>query len=281
MWIEIFRSGEHTDSKGQKNNYSIEDIDEIVSKYNSQVGKSDSYEAPLVKGHPGSDEPAYGWVEKLQRKGDILLAKLKDVSSELVKEIGDGRFKKVSIALYSDLMLRHIGLLGAMSPAVKGLKNVAFSESEFLELNYDKNISSEFVELINKNDFLNNELNNIIYEKNKLNDELNNVKNNLFIEELNGKIKLNEIQNKILLSLFNEINDDKIINNLKVFLYSFYNNDLENTIYDKIKINNSYTEYTNTNKNRLNEHLRLLEYMQHNSGMSYEDAFLLINGENK
>lgn len=280
MWIEIFRSGEHTDSKGAVNSYSTADLDEIVSKYSSQVEKSDSFEAPLVKGHPGSDEPAYGWVEKLQRKGEILLAKLKDVSPELVKEIGDGRFKKVSIALYSDLMLRHIGLLGAMSPAVKGLKNVAFSENEFLELNYDKNISSEFVELINKNDYLNNELNNIIFEKNKINDELNGVKNSLFIEELNGKIKLNEIQNKMILNLFNEINDEEIINNLKVFLNTFSNN-IDNTIYDKIKINNNYTEFSNTNKNRLNEHLKLLEYMQHNSGMSYEDAFLLLNGENK
>ena len=80
MWIEIFKKGNHTDSSGNSKSYTDEDIKMIVANYNNKVQESDSFEAPIVKGHPGSDEPAFGWVERLQKKGDLILAKLKDVT---------------------------------------------------------------------------------------------------------------------------------------------------------------------------------------------------------
>lgn len=280
MWIEIFKSGEHTDSAGKKNIYSVDDLDIIVNKYNEKVAESDAYEAPLVKGHPGSDEPAYGWVESLQRKGDIIFAKLKDVAPELIKEIRDGKFKKVSIALYNDFMLRHIGLLGAMPPAVKGLKNVCFSESKFLEFQLNKNINSEYSDLVNINEELNNKIKDIIFEKDKLNSDLINIKNNLFIEELKNDININDYQKDEILSLFNEISNDELLNKFKNILLFFSKNNMNNTIYDKLKIAN-YSEYKNTDKDRLNLHLKTLEYLNNNPNISYEEAFILINGENK
>jgi hypothetical protein len=39
-----------------------------------------------------------------------------------------GLFKKRSISLYPDLTLRHIGFLGAMPPAIKGLADIKFRE---------------------------------------------------------------------------------------------------------------------------------------------------------
>lgn len=281
MWIEIFKSGEHTDSNGNKNKYSIEDLDSIVSQYNTKINESDSFEAPLVKGHPGSDEPAYGWVEKLQRKGDILYAKLKEVVPELISEIRDGRFKKISIALYDNLMLRHVGLLGAIPPAVKGLKNVAFSENSFSEINFNKEINNEYTELINYNEELKSQLNNILYERNKLEKEINNYKYNEFIDELNYNIQINNHQKEDILNLFNELNNQELTNKIKSVLISFSKNDLNKTYHDKIKINNNYSEFNNVNKDRLNIHLKTLEFMNSNPELSYEDAILKINGENK
>ncbi|MFH1049317.1 MAG: hypothetical protein V1779_00140 [bacterium] len=138
MWLEVFKSGEHKDSSGKLRKFTDDMLDKIAALYNGKVKESSSYEAPLVKGHPKTDDPAYGWIKTLKRKGNTLLAKLKDVSNDLVDEVKKGLFKKISIALYPDLMLRHVGLLGASAPAVKGLRNVEFDESEeFNELIID------------------------------------------------------------------------------------------------------------------------------------------------
>lgn len=130
MWIEVFRSGTHTDSSGRENEYSTESIEDIAKIYNNAISKDESNLAPLVKGHPESNSPAYGWVERLARRGNRLLAKLKELSPEILRSVKDGKYRKVSIALYPDLMLRHVGLLGAAPPAIKGLKNVEFKSGE-------------------------------------------------------------------------------------------------------------------------------------------------------
>ncbi len=128
MWLEIFKVGTFTDSRGKTASYSANNIAEIVLKYNSEVSEN-GYSAPLVKGHPPNDAPAHGWVERLARRGNIILAKIKGMSNEIIQEIKQGKYKKVSIALSPDLLLRHVGLLGAAQPAVQGLKDVSFEDN--------------------------------------------------------------------------------------------------------------------------------------------------------
>ena len=130
MWIEIFRSGEFVSSNGVSETFSEENLQQIAETYNKSIEKSPNEIAPLVKGHPQSDDPAYGWVERLARRGSYLYAKLKQVTPEIIDDVKSGRFKKVSIALYPNLMLRHVGLLGAVPPAVKGLQSPSFNESQ-------------------------------------------------------------------------------------------------------------------------------------------------------
>jgi hypothetical protein len=121
--IEIFKVGTHTDSKGQTREWTEKDLQEIASLYDPA-----NHEAPIVIGHPDIDSPAYGWVESLKVEGGKLLAKVKDVADEFKDWVSKGLYKKVSIALYPDLGLRHIGFLGATPPAVKGLRQATFSE---------------------------------------------------------------------------------------------------------------------------------------------------------
>lgn len=137
MWIEIFKTGTHTDSAGNTRTWTEKDLDAIVSRYNPA-----EHEAPVVIGHPKDNAPAWGWVERLERRGNVLYAKLKDLVPEFVEAIKKGLYKKRSISLYPDMTLRHVGFLGAMPPAVKGLADVTFSESdavsvEFEELNHE------------------------------------------------------------------------------------------------------------------------------------------------
>jgi len=124
-WFEIFRTGAHTDSSGKTSDWTEKDLDEIVSLYDPAV-----HEAPIVLGHPEHDSPAYGWIEEIKRVGDRLLAKPKQLVDDFKNLIRKGSYKKVSIALYPDLGLRHVGFLGGTTPAVKGLKQAIFGEKK-------------------------------------------------------------------------------------------------------------------------------------------------------
>jgi hypothetical protein len=122
-WLEIFKTGRHTDSAGQTRDWTADDLATIARQYDPA-----HHEAPIVLGHPAHDAPAYGWIEALKVEGDRLLAKPKQLAEELTQWVRDGKYKKVSIALYPDLTLRHLGFLGAQPPAVKGLAQAAFGE---------------------------------------------------------------------------------------------------------------------------------------------------------
>lgn len=124
-WMEIFRTGTHTDSSGNTRTFTEKDLDEIVQRY-----KPAEHEAPIVIGHPKEDAPAYGWVEGIKREGKVLMAKLRQVVPEFADMVRKGLFKKRSMSVYPDLTLRHIGFLGAIPPAVKGLSDIAFKEGE-------------------------------------------------------------------------------------------------------------------------------------------------------
>jgi hypothetical protein len=133
-WIAIFKPGTHTDAAGNKITYSEDDVKNMVTAYNVQ-SEDDRHDAPLVKGHPATDDPALGWVDKLKYEGGKLWAKLKDVKDEVINDVKEGAYKKVSVRLYSDNKLRHVGLLGATPPAIKGLGDVKFSEFISTEFN--------------------------------------------------------------------------------------------------------------------------------------------------
>ena len=124
-WIEVFRTGIHTDSVGNTRDWTEDDLKKIEKNYNPEKN-----EAPIVVGHPTDSSPAYGWVEKIKEENGILWAKCKDVIPEFIDMVKKGLFKKRSISLYPDLKLRHIGFLGAAPPAVKGLADLKFSKDE-------------------------------------------------------------------------------------------------------------------------------------------------------
>ncbi len=133
MWIAVFRTGKHMDSKGTEKTWTEGDLDSIVSKYNPK-----EHEAPIVIGHPKDNAPAYGWVEGLKRVGDTLWADIKPAVAEFMGWVQKGLFKKRSISLYPDLGLRHIGFLGAQPPAVKGLPDYAFSDGDAAEIEFEE-----------------------------------------------------------------------------------------------------------------------------------------------
>lgn len=127
-WVEIFRGGKQTDSSGKVHDGDML-IDKAVAGFNPQ-----HHEPPVVLGHPVDDAPAYGWVEGVKANIDggvkRLYAKFRQVVPEFEEMVKSGRYKKRSASFYPDGRLRHVGWLGAMPPAVKGLADVAFKEGE-------------------------------------------------------------------------------------------------------------------------------------------------------
>ena len=141
QWIEIFTAGTHTDASGKKMTFTEAHLDEIVASYDPAL-----HEAPVVVGHPKTDDPALGWVAALKREGKSLYNLERDVLPEFEAARDAGQYRKRSASFYlpnspgnptpGKLYLRHVGWLGAMPPAVKGMADklkqgaAAFNEDD-------------------------------------------------------------------------------------------------------------------------------------------------------
>lgn len=132
--IEIFRPGKQTAMSGEVIEFSEADLRATADAYDPNL-----HEAPLVVGHPKTDDPAYGWVQSVSY-ADVLGAVPHQVDTAFAEMVNAGRFKKVSASFYKPdspnnpkpgvYYLRHVGFLGAQPPAVKGLKSASFAASD-------------------------------------------------------------------------------------------------------------------------------------------------------
>ena len=134
--VHVFKAGSQTSAQGVERSFTEKDLQQVVDTYDPEV-----HEAPIVLGHAGDSDsmPSFGWIKGFSRQGEDLYADVDftDVAKDLVK---DGHYRKVSVSFYSPdsainpnpgkWSARHLALLGASPPAVKGLQHLAFSEKE-------------------------------------------------------------------------------------------------------------------------------------------------------
>lgn len=142
--IQIFKPGKHVAMSGAALSFSESDLAATAAAYDPA-----KHEAPLVVGHPKTDGPAYGWVKSLAfagtptssgRADGALEAVPHQVDPAFAEMVARGAFKKISASFYAPdspsnpvpgvYYLRHVGLLGAQPPAVKGLRNPQFADTE-------------------------------------------------------------------------------------------------------------------------------------------------------
>lgn len=125
-WVEVFRVGTHTDSKGREATFTAADLDQMAANV---VGAG----VPHVLGHPKHDDPAWAWTKPgdLRREGDSLLSKASDIDSQFEAAVDAGRWRERSVSIYKDKargwVVRHIGWLGAMEPGVVGQTPLQYS----------------------------------------------------------------------------------------------------------------------------------------------------------
>lgn len=298
MLIEVFRSGEHRDSGGNTQFYSKEKLKLIADLYNSRVAEDSSSKAPIVKGHPKSDDPALGWVDYLQCDEDILKAKVSKVDPEFMHEIKDGKFKKISISLYDNLVLKHIGFLGAAAPAVKGLQNVEYSDNTFAELQeriaksdgvttrVDSNF--DYQELEKKSRFLKEQfdkLTEVNVEKSRKIEELQNKIKQKEFKEFSMSIndsrgaklspascgRLNSLLNKAY-KVEMESGDSELLNNIKDFVQKIDFINLSEEMEESFAVHRQNFAGKKVVPERMSMHEKALSCISSNPNLSYEEA---------
>jgi hypothetical protein len=143
---EVFRAGTYTDARGQQVTITVADLAATVAAYDPAHSP-----APHVIGHPQLDDPAQGWVGKLELRGDVLVAsEHRDVAPAFADQVAAGRYRKRSMAFHGPASTanpkpgiwypKHVGWLGAAAPAVPGLRDVALADGEEI-------LTVEFAEL--------------------------------------------------------------------------------------------------------------------------------------
>jgi hypothetical protein len=123
--VEIFAIGEWNGIE-----FGASDLDEIVRGFEQeqQAGR-----LPVKLGHSAPDtEPARGWLSRVWREGDRLLARIEQVPAEIVDGIKSGAWRHVSVELLHHVetaagksyrwLLDGLALLGSARPAVDVLK---------------------------------------------------------------------------------------------------------------------------------------------------------------
>lgn len=124
QWIAISREGEFKDSAGTERNLNQSFLKDVIANFTPS-------NAPAVIGHPKENAPAWGWVSALRLNNDVLEAQFSDTDDDFEEMVEAGKFRKRSASFYlNPPSLRHVGFLGAMPPAVKGLRDIQFSDGE-------------------------------------------------------------------------------------------------------------------------------------------------------
>lgn len=143
-WHDIFKEGEHNNK-----NWLEKDLNSILANFKKNISsKASKYLIPLVRGHPKTDDPAYGWVDDLQIIKEngiaILQAKYKDITNEFKELVNSKKFPNRSVKLRQNQDktwdLVHIGYLGAVEPAVDlKTSELANKELEYIEIVFENN----------------------------------------------------------------------------------------------------------------------------------------------
>lgn len=133
--LHIFKPGKHRTSAGELIEFSDADLQASARAYNPSVHK-----APLVIGHPRTDDPAQGWAKTLMCSQSGLYVEPTKVDPAFAESVNAGRFGTISAKFYRPTdasnpvpgvwYLRHIGFLGAQAPAIKGLEEPEFAEED-------------------------------------------------------------------------------------------------------------------------------------------------------
>ncbi|HGB3471670.1 TPA: hypothetical protein ACIVB1_001960 [Salmonella enterica subsp. diarizonae serovar 61:l,v:z35] len=131
--LPVFAPGTHTAMDGRTVTFTPDHCLDLAASYDASLS-----EAPFVIGHPSLTAPAWGWAGRFEFRDGMVFATPKQVVPAFAEAFNAGQFKKRSLSIYlpdtpgnpkpGHYYPRHVGFLGAVPPAVKGLPDVQFAE---------------------------------------------------------------------------------------------------------------------------------------------------------
>ena len=133
--LHIFKPGQWTTIAGEAIEFSEADLAASAKAYNPKLHK-----APIVVGHPKTDDPAVGWAKSLTVSERGLFITPEKVNPAFAESVRTGSYGTISAKFYRPTdasnpvpgvwYLRHVGFLGAQPPSVKGLEEPEFAEDD-------------------------------------------------------------------------------------------------------------------------------------------------------
>jgi len=146
--LHIFKPGRHRPMQGGSLNFTEADLAQCARVYDP-----DLHEAPIVIGHPASNGPAHGWVGALIADKTGLRAVPRQINPSFAEAAREGAFRKISASFYppdspdnpapGSWYLRHVGVLGAQVPAIKGLEQFEFGEGETGFVTFEESVDEK------------------------------------------------------------------------------------------------------------------------------------------
>ena len=125
--LHLARIGTFTDMHGQDVSLTPELLEQLAASYDPAI-----YQAPLVIGHPKTNSPAFGWLETLEATPEGLFGAPINVDPAFAEAVTSGRYPQRSLSFWpadhpgsptpGKPYVRHLGVLGAMPPAIPGLR---------------------------------------------------------------------------------------------------------------------------------------------------------------
>lgn len=149
--IPIWSSGEFTALNGEVYKFSEADLQASAGAYNPAL-----FRAPWVKGHPKTNDPAFGWGDQLEWDGEYLWANSSQIDPAFAEEVRAGRWGKISPTFLSPnhpknpvpgvWYLKNIGWLGAHAPANTDLPAPEFADGDADLVSFADGVSAELAE---------------------------------------------------------------------------------------------------------------------------------------
>lgn len=249
MWIEVFKSGYHTDKNGYAREYTPAQLVDIASNYNKKVGQYKHLKVPILKDHNG-EKQFYGFVKGLTLRGDKLLADLEFTDKKIIEAIEQGKIKNISIGMQGDDLVE-VSLLETELPAVEDLIPI------------DESVKLQNIHTPNKEEIIK---------------EIND-----YIIELGTKKKVlsppgKDIALQLVEKLSNNENYEELTNMFKSFLEDLSKKYLlKEYSYNKNRRNYNY-EFSlfGSTPERYILHNEVLEEIKHNPILTYEQALIRV-----
>jgi len=125
--LHLARVGSFTDMHGQAVEVTADLLAQLAASYDPAV-----HRAPLVIGHPQTNSPAFGWLERVTATDAGLFGTPTQVDPAFAAAVRDARYPNRSLSFWpaghpgspvpGQPYIRHLGVLGATAPAIPGLQ---------------------------------------------------------------------------------------------------------------------------------------------------------------